>query len=156
MPSDEAIGLLRSIDATLKLLLDLSRQRTARATSHGSGAAIASDRDLDGRYGNPEIRSRDPRDWSGPTMKGRRFSECPPEYLEMFAERLDYFAQKAEEQNEMTSGGKPKAKYLRADAARARGWVQRMRSGKHAPPPVESSSADPGWSVVEDEEEQQF
>lgn len=154
MPSDDALTLLREIRDVLRELRDLSRQRTVRASNGNvAGQSIASDRDLDGKFGNPVIKSKDPRDWSGVSMKGRRFSECPPEYLELFAERLDYFAQKAEQENEKATNGQPKAKYLRADAARCRGWIARMRSGKHAPPPVESSDA--GWSVVEDDKEEE-
>jgi hypothetical protein len=119
---------LRSIDATLKELLAMSRRRN----QNGGGAAhpdVASDRDLDGKYGDPEVKAKDPRDWSGPTMKGRKFSECDPAYLDLLATRLDYFAKKADDGKEVTASGKPKSTYYRLDAARARGWAARIRAG---------------------------
>lgn len=113
-PRVESINLLRSIDATLKGIL--------RALSASTGAAIASDADLDGPHGDPAIKAKDPRDWSGPPMTGRRFSECPPEYLDLLADRFDYFASKEEDAK--------KARYNQLDASRARGWAQRIRSGR--------------------------
>lgn len=122
--SSEAIDLLRSIDASLKLLVAQSRSAAPKA--------VASDRDLDGPHGDPTLKFA-PRDWTGPTFKGRRFSECPPDLLDMVADTFEWFASQAEQKNELTSAGKPVAQYKRADAARARGWAQRARDGKHAP-----------------------
>lgn len=137
---ERAIELLESIDRSLKQLL--------KQSAHASGVtgAIASDRDLDGQWGDPEIKAKDPRDWTGPTMKGRHFSECPPDYLDMLAERFDYFAEQADAENKVTDKGKPVSQYNRADAARARGWAKRIREGRHtqAPPP---SSPD-GWAAA--------
>lgn len=154
MASEDALALLRSIDSTLKELLNLSRQRKAgNAPGNGAGQQTATDRDLDSKYGNPEVRMKDPRDWSGPTMKGRRFSECPADYLEMYAEKLDWVADKSEQEGAKTNSGKPLANYQRSDAARARGWAARIRSGQHTPPPVDAS---PGWAVTDDDEEVQY
>lgn len=133
--SDRALELLASIDASLKQLL-------ARAsTGGGASGPVANDRDLDSQYGNPEVRMKDPRDWTGPTMRGRKFSECPPDYLDMIADRFDYFAAKADEAGEKLENGQPASKYKRVDAARARGWAKRIREGRHvqvsAPEPAE-------------------
>jgi hypothetical protein len=136
--SEESLTLLRSIDTTLKALLALSQQRTARVAT-GGGKAVADARELDSKYGDPEIKAADPRDWSGPTMKGRRLSQCPPQYLDLFADRCDYFATKADEKGEKTEKGKPRSEFLRKDAARARGWAARIRSGwKPAEPAVDT------------------
>lgn len=135
--SQEALDVLRSIDATLKAMLTLAQQRTAQARAQ-QPKAVASDRDLDGKFGNPPVKFM-PRDWTGPSYKNRRMSECPPALLEMLAETFDYFARKAEENGELTDKGKPVADYKRQDAARARGWVKRMRDGRHAPPVVSGS-----------------
>lgn len=150
--AEEALAVLRSIDGTLKEMLALARQRT-QAARGGSKQAIASDRDLDGQYGNPELRFT-PRDWTGAPFKGRRFADCPPALLDMVAETFDYFAKQAEEKDERTDKGKPVADYKRQDAARARGWAARIRSGKHVqtqPPPSATDSewepeAAEGWS----------
>lgn len=124
--SAEALDLLRSIDATLKQLLALSKVAKPKE--------VASDSDLDGQYGDPVIKAADPRDWTGPKMKGRHFSECSSEYLMLVADRLDYFAEVAERENKQTAAGKPVAPYNRKDAARARGWAKRVREGWQASP----------------------
>lgn len=118
--SAEALDVLRSIDASLKELVRIARGRQPKA--------IATDRDLDGQYGDPAVKFM-PRDWTGPSFKGRRFSECPVPLLEMLAETFDYFAQQAEQKDERTDKGKPVAEFKRADAARARGWAKRIRDG---------------------------
>ena len=135
--SDRAIQLLESIDASLKLLV--GQQRAAQPKP------IASDRDLDGKYGDPVLKFM-PRDWTGPPFKGRAFSECPPDLLDLVAETFDYFAKKADETNERTNAGKPVADYKRADAARARGWAQRIRNGRHVQRHATAPAAVPsGW-----------
>lgn len=118
----ESLALLRRIAVAVEKL--------AAALPTGSSGAVASDRDLDGKYGNPELKFI-PRDWTGPNFKGRKFSECPPTLLDMVAETFEYFARKADENDERTEKGKPVAEFKRADAARARGWARRIRDGKH-------------------------
>lgn len=113
MAENEAIVLLRSIDASLKSLLAASRQaRPVKA-------------DLDGEHGDPVIKAKDPRDWHGEPMTGKRFSQCPADYLDLLADRYDYFAEKETDEK--------KAGYNRLDAARARGWAERIRAGYKAP-----------------------
>ena len=119
-----ALELLTSIDASLKALVAQGRKATAPTS------LVASDADLDGKYGDPELRFL-PRDWTGESFKGRRFSECPADLLMLVASAYDYFADKAELANEKTSNGKPVAPFKRADAARARGWAVR---NQHHPP----------------------
>jgi hypothetical protein len=111
------VTLLTSIDATLKRML------TAQ-----TAPSIASDNDLDGKFGNPPVRFM-PKAWTGASYKDKPFSACPPELLDLVAESLDWLAQKAETNNELTVGGKPVAQYKRLDAARARGWAKRLRNG---------------------------
>ncbi len=120
------LDYLKSIDASLKALV-----KQGTKSDPGNGATVASDSDLDGKYGDPEVKMKDPRDWSGDSMIGRRFSQCPADYLDMVASRLDYFATKSDEEGKETAAGKPVSKYQRADAARARGWAKRIRDGKH-------------------------
>ncbi len=113
--SDAILLTLQSIDATLKEILSLSRTRTLKPPTV----------DLDGKHGDPTINAKDPKDWSGSPMKGRRFSECPPEYLELLAERFLYFASRESDAK--------KAGYNRLDAARATAWAARLRAGWKAP-----------------------
>jgi hypothetical protein len=117
----EMVALLRSIDSKLSQLL-------SRAPAGGNGPALADDRDLDSQYGDPEVKFN-PRDWHGDNCKGRRMSQCPAEFLDLLAGTFDYFAKKADENGETTNAGKPVAPYKRRDAARARGWAARKRTG---------------------------
>ena len=131
MSDPEVLAVLKSIDASLKALV---AGRPAEPAP--SAPTVASDRDLDGQYGDPEVKARDPRDWTGPTMKGRRFSQCQPEYLDMVAERLDYFSSQIKGETEEEQ---KKLKYQKLDASRARGWAKRLRSGWKPAPSA------PGW-----------
>jgi hypothetical protein len=137
-----AITLLRSIDASLKQLV--SQQQRALPKP------IATDRDMDGKFGNPILKVL-PRDWVGPSFKGRRFSECPAPLLDQVAEMFDYFAEQAEQKHE-TYNGKAVAPFKRADAARARGWATRIRTGRHVQTSEPSTAAGHGdWAGSEDE-----
>lgn len=138
MSADErlnvTVDLLRSIDASLKTI--------ARALVKAAPPEIADDRELDSQYGDPEVKFM-PRDWTGDDYKGARMSECPAELLDMLAETFDYFARKAEANNEQTNSGKPVAPYKRKDAARARGWAKRNRvNGPRVSQPVAAGFGD--------------
>lgn len=135
-PRVETINLLRSIDASLKQITAYIGRVSHVATD--ALHAVASDADLDGQWGNPEVRAKDPRDWTGEPMKGRRFSECPAEYLDMLAARFDFFATKETDDK--------KIGYAKKDAARARGWAKRIRDG-HVPAIVAAGAASDaeGW-----------
>jgi hypothetical protein len=122
--SEETLALLRRIAASNDAIL-----AALQSGASGGAGAVASDRDLDGKYGDPEVRMR-VKDWSGPDMKGRKYSKCPAEFLELLAGTLEWAAGKADENHEKTDSGKPVSQYRRADAARARGWAARIRAGK--------------------------
>jgi hypothetical protein len=80
------------------------------------------DADLDGKYGNPEVRMI-PSKWAGPDYKGWRFSDCPPEFLDELSGMLDAISRKQAQDP-------AKAKYAdwsAKDAARARAWAERHR-----------------------------
>jgi hypothetical protein len=140
----EAVTILQNIEATLRAILGLLKEQVP--------PPVATDAELDGKYGNPILKFT-PRDWSGPSFKEKRFSECPPELLDLVASMNDYFARKADENNEKTEKGTPVSKYKRADAARARGWAKRLRAGWasaapsfDSPAPAQGPSADP-WAT---------
>ena len=129
--AEDTLAVLKSIDLSLRTLVVIAQKKAeARVVQNAAKpvGAEATDRDLDGDYGDPIVKAKSPRDWTGEPMLGRKFSECPPEYLELVAERLDYFAEQSEAKNELASNGKPKAYYSRLDAARARGWAARIRN----------------------------
>ena len=117
-----------------------------RAQASGPAVpAIAPDHDLDSPYGDPVIR-RDPKLWdtSKGSFAGYHYSETTPEYLEVLASSLDWRANKDDEVNAVDTKGRKKSVWNRRDAARARGWAQRLRNG-FVPPqrPAEPEYADP-------------
>jgi hypothetical protein len=102
--------MLRSIDGSLKSLLAL--QGGARQTERV---------DLDGPHGDPVGPCERPARLDRRADEGPEVQRVPADYLDMIAERFDYFAGKETDEK--------KAKYNRLDAARARGWAQRIRGG---------------------------
>ncbi len=130
----ESLDLLRSIDASLKDLLRIAKAMAPKE--------VASDADLNSQWGNPQIRFGKIRGWDGPSFKGAKMSECPPDYLELVADLFDYFATQSEAKGAMTDQGKPLAPYQRRDAARARGWARRNRQGGPTAPPPQTE----GWA----------
>ncbi len=102
----------------------------------------ATDSDLDGKYGDPEV-FKDPRDWDGPSYKGKKYSDCPPEYLIMIAKMLDWLAADNKEKGATAANGKPRHVYQELDAKRARGWAKRKLSGDSEPPPSSFDDAEP-------------
>ena len=115
--SEEAMRLLREMHTMLSGLT----KTPMTVYGVGTPTAVATDADLDGPHGNPVIKAKSPRDWTGDPMTGKTFSECPPADLEMLADRFDYF-------NTRETDDKKRG-YNARDAARARGWAARLRSG---------------------------
>jgi hypothetical protein len=95
---------------------------------------VASDAELDSKFGDPVVR-KDPKRWDGPSFQGQPFSRCTPEFLDCLAA---FFEWKSEKENEDPEK-KKYADYSRKDAARARGWAARIRKGWM--PPVLKPSA---------------
>lgn len=119
---EKSLALLERIATGIERLVAIAERR--QSSGAPAGGAVASDSDLDSQHGDPEVRF-DPRDWTGVSCKGRRFSACPPAFLEMLADVLDSFASGESDPK--------KAKYKRLDAARARGWARR-NEGKDLTP----------------------
>ena len=155
MADAETLAVLKSIDLSLRTLVVIAQEKAEAPIPAGETPRlvpnVASDRDLSGDYGDPIVKAKSPRDWTGEPMLGRKFSECPAEYLDLVAERLDYFAEQAEATNELASNGKPKALYNRRDAARARGWAKRVREGTHVPKKQEAPVED-DWAALKDDD----
>jgi hypothetical protein len=116
----EILTALARIEAKVDRLLGTTVP-TQRAPAATVGATVADAADLDGQYGNPEVKFS-PKRWTGIDCKGRKFSDCPADFLESLAETLQYFS-------EHPKPGKEKyADYDARDAARARGWAARNRA----------------------------
>ncbi len=134
-------------DARVLVLTEMRKQTALLERILAALSPAVPSVDLDGPHGDPVIKAKDPRDWAGGSMRGRTFSECPPEYLDLLAERLDYFASKEEDAK--------KQKYNLLDAQRARGWAARLRAGwtrpESAQQPVTNehgdyvASEEPAW-----------
>lgn len=129
MASNEAANALISIDRTLKEIL---REIQQRGSAGGAAVDVADDRDLDGKYGDPQVKFL-PRDWHGDDFKGCNFSTCPAELLDLLAAAYDYFARKNDESGATDSKGRPKSHWDRKSAALARGWAKRIRGGWKPP-----------------------
>ena len=115
------------IDAIYAMLVELTTTKKATARKEAEGE-IATDADLDGKYGDEEIRKMpSAKYWSGEDHTGRRMSETSAEFLDAFAKYKNACAYMAERE-----GNPDKAKYVgydRKSAARARGWAKRLRDG---------------------------
>ena len=136
MPTDPRVEVITELRKQTALL----EQIALALCTNAPRSATVPDSLLSGQYGDPVVKAKDPRDWTGEPMKGRKFSECPPEYLDMLAERYDYFASK--ETDQVKSG------YAVKDAQRARGWAARLRAGWTAPTVdriADESQTEPTW-----------
>ncbi len=116
-----------------KLDAVLAALKTAGGLARSAGAAGGSpgqeiDPDIDGPRGDPEVRFV-PKRWTGVDCKGRNFSACEPEFLDMLADAYEWFAKRDDESNAVDKNGGPKSKWSRLDASRARAWAARLRDG---------------------------
>lgn len=130
---------MRKQTALLSAILSVLTERTPMSAANTPPTV-----DLDSPHGNPVVKAKDPRDWTGEPMKGRTFSECPADYLDLVAERLDYFSAQLGD----SADDQKKRKYNTLDAARARGWAARKRAGWTAPEPVaglNEGEREPRW-----------
>ncbi len=123
MTGDEFKQIMRRLDEIGDAIIALS--------DGGSGASpIADDADLDGQYGNAEVKfDLKEKYWKGESFRGKRWSECSAEYLDATAEYLTVYARVLREKD----NDEKKASYKDKDAARCRGWARRIRNGYKAP-----------------------
>lgn len=138
-PTDPRVEVLTELRKQTALLERIAVE-LLRGNQSGSLAAPVNDAAALGPHGDPIIKAKDPRDWSGDPMTGKHFSECPPEYLDLLAERYDYFATKDDQTPE-------KIRYAKLDASRARAWAAKLRAGyvPFTPPAVSEAGREPTW-----------
>ncbi len=125
--------------------------RAIGAVFGGSAAAassgVATDRELDCQYGDAQVKII-PRDWTaGGVVKGQKMSLCPPDFLDVFAETMDFFAERNDANGEKDAKGRPKSHWDRQNAKLARGWARRIRGGWQPPAQPKGfghQSAEPG------------
>jgi len=120
--SDESItDHLRRIEQKLDEVLKFARAQPTATVEYKQ--KTADDADLDGKYGDPEVRFTS-KFWQGRDYTGYKFSDTSPEFLDQHARYLDARSQQQ-------AGDPEKAKYAgwsAKDAARARGWAARLRA----------------------------
>lgn len=128
----DAERLLAQILAELQAMnRHLTRSDTASGGSAKPGTTskhpIASDADLDGEHGDPEVRFP-PKNWPGEDFAGRRLSQTSASFCERMANYWDWQA----DGDEASADEKKRksARFKRLDAARARGWEIRLRAAE--------------------------
>ncbi len=84
----------------------------------------------------------DVKAWRGESMKGKKMSACPPEFLLMLAGTLSYFASKEQAEGKLFNG-KPSWIGAAKRAARARKWALRNAMRGDLPAPVAKAPAAP-------------
>jgi hypothetical protein len=131
MTDDEAHELMRLVKSTHAIVTRLEKQA---ASSSSPGVEIADDFDLDGQYGNEVIRkSPSARYWAGDDHTGARMSECSAEFLEAYARYKDACAFMAAKEAKTKPEKEKYVGYDKKSAARARGWVKRIKAGTVRP-----------------------
>lgn len=143
-PRELVLTELRKQTALLGAILLALGERTSTATPN----AIP-DRLLDGQYGDPIVKAKSPKDWMGDDMTGKRFSECPPAYLDLVADRCEYFINKNTDALKDVTDDEEEAKlrkdikYGTLDRDRAIGWAARLRAGWRPPAQAGGFSDEP-------------
>jgi hypothetical protein len=107
---EDILGRLDIIEAKIDRLL----------ADAGVGVAIASDDDLNSKYGDPIVKFT-PRDWKGADYKNCNYSTTEPAFLQMLADALMFFAGRADDPQ--------KKQWNLRDAGRALGWKRRLEAG---------------------------
>jgi hypothetical protein len=123
---DEILSVLARIEKKLDTLL------AAKAVAAVPG--VADDAELDSPKGDVLVRFK-PNKYVGPDFKGKKFSQCSAEFLDKYADALQYAAEHPKPNKEKF------AQWSAVDAARARGWSRRIRAGWK--PPVDEYASDP-------------
>ena len=130
--------ILRGV-ALLVTHLGAAPRAAASSSASPPSQRIATDAEIDDpEYGDKTIRkdpsSKGARGWKGESYAGRRWSECPPDYLDALAGFLDWCAGKKLEDASNTPDGSDEkkkllkyARYDEDDAAKVRAWAARNR-----------------------------
>lgn len=143
MPTDPRELVLAELRKQTELLgailMALNERRTITPKDGAAVANAIPDRLLEGQYGDPIVKAKSPKDWMGDDMTGKRFSECPPAYLDLVADRCEYFITKNTDALKGVTDDDEEAKlrkdikYGTLDRDRAIGWAARLRSGWQPP-----------------------
>ena len=91
--NEEVLAALRFLHREIAALRTQVAQLAGGAPQAAAAPAVAPDSDLDGQYGDEQIK-KDPPRWKGSPTAPCRMSECSPEYLDELAEYADKLARK--------------------------------------------------------------
>lgn len=75
MSEADVLAVLKSIDLSLRKLVVIAERKAeerVKAAQNTPARDVASDADLDGKYGDPIVKARDPKDWTGEPQQGKR------------------------------------------------------------------------------------
>jgi len=129
-----------------------AQQAAPQQAQPTNGKRYATDHEMSGPKADPKIRFDPKRDWidnGKPSFKGRNASGCHPDFLDLYADQLDYFvsqAQKKIDVGDQDTKLKDSVKYDALDAARARTWAVRIRRTGYVEPPPANIPTD-GYSI---------
>lgn len=150
----EQSKLLKSVDEKLTLLVNhLGAGKRSGGARSRDDAEVATDDELDGRWGNPEVK-RDPtaKYWEGESFMGTPFSDCPSDYLEALARYKEASAFMKEKQSPDDETQMKYARYDRRDAKLARGWALRNKGRSAAPTQPTARSSAPQTLMASDDD----
>lgn len=163
-PGPFSVDEIRMLSALAQFMMGLAGGKAARPASVAASPSVgtggyenglaADDWALDGQYADRDVR-KDPKRWAGESMVGRRWSECPSDYLRCLADLAEWKADqdaKSEAPKVSPKTNKPYYEYDRKDARLMRAWALRNEGGteptraaptgrKHAPPDADYGDA---------------
>lgn len=107
---------------------ELAALRARVAELETSSGLYVSERELDGPKGDFRIPF-DPRDWKGKACKGRNASQCPPEFLDLFASFCKWSAENPRVKPGREQYAAQDIQRERYRGALCRSWARRLRAG---------------------------
>jgi hypothetical protein len=119
----------------------------AQASPYAAQKRIATDAEMSRFKTDQKVRF-DPKHWPGDSHKGRTLIQCEPNFLEIYADQIEWFAFKAKEKvaaGTADDNAKRDAQWGELNAAQYRRLAADMRTGRvqqAAPPPPAYSGSD--------------
>lgn len=123
--------LFAKLDILFKDVASIKKSLETIAAGAKASASPPAEIDLDAPVNDPEVKlepTKGANKWTGESMKGKRFSACPSDYLDRLALMYEYMAANPKEGKEKFRAGNL------LDAARARAWAKRNRTTGDAQP----------------------
>jgi CDGSH-type Zn-finger protein len=116
----------------------------AQASPYAQTKRVATDQEMARFNGALKVRF-DPKRWPGDSHKGRTMLQCDPNFLDIYADQIEYFAGKAKESvaaGSADENAKRDAQWGELNAAQYRRLAIDMRAGKvqQAAPPAPAYS----------------